>query len=271
MHSMVIYKTKIPNRFYSYLTILLTVITLFLYYNVPLLTAYFYCMVAAILLYIFYIARNPLTCVILVFENKFVVKFPLRLKKNLTFLYKDIHSNIIPRIFEKKSLFFLKRHFVICSFLYGKQIQTLNLTLSPNIYDFLEVYSIIENKLLLFRKSIKEILKEGSPETGAYLIDHLKGSGLSDEDVIEIMENQKIPKEETEKHFNDLEELELMQMETIEKDYSSTGYLLAGVGLLLLFLSIGILFFRKIIVLTVFMIIIGVKFILKSRKIRNSH
>ena len=52
------------------------------------------------------------------------------------------------------------------------------------------------------------------------------------------MENQKIPKEETEKHFNDLEELELMQMETIEKDYSSTGYLLAGVGLLLLFLSI---------------------------------
>ncbi len=268
MEGTFIYKTGIPKGILTY-PIFLTLIALsFLYYDVPLLTTYFYIVLFGIIFYLIYISRNPLPTIVSVYTDKMMLSFPFRFKKDREYLYENIYSDISIELYKINSLFFLKRYIVVCSFLYGKDVKILKLTITPKLSDFVIAFSLIKHKLQLFKKSINDTLKEGGEETGAHLVNLLENEGLTKEEIVELYKNENIGDDIAESHFAHLEELKDSEIKELKKDYSSAGYSLIAIGLVLIVLSL-IMQNGRFIILAVFAFIIGIRTILNSGKIKK--
>ncbi|MBK8552085.1 MAG: hypothetical protein IPL53_13905 [Ignavibacteria bacterium] len=162
----------------------------------------------------------------------------------------------------------MERYIVSCSFLYGEEAKALNLNLLPNLKEFAIALSIIRHKLRLYQKSISDILSEGSEETGAHLVSLLERDGLKKDEIVELYKSENISQEVVETHFAELEEMKDREIDEFKKDYSAGGYLMLGIGILFIFFSI-ILQNGRIIIWAIIAIIIGIRVILKSGKIKK--
>ena len=111
-------------------------------------------------------------------------------------------------------------------------------------------------------------MKEGGEETGAHLVNLLENEGLTKEEIVELYKNENIGDDIAESHFAHLEELKDSEIKELKKDYSSAGYSLIAIGLVLIVLSL-IMQNGRFIILAVFAFIIGIRTILNSGKIKK--
>ncbi len=262
-----LYKTRVPKGIYIYPVVFTIVALLFIYYDVPLLTTYFYLVITGIILYIVYIIRNPITCVVSVFTDRIIISLPFRFKKDKVYYYKDIHSEFISKSYKVYSFYFWKRYILVCSFLYGDDAKTMGLYISPNFNDFMIAYTLIRHMLLLYKKTISETLTQGSEETSANLVYQFEFKGLDKEEIIELYKSENISEETAEQHFADLENIKDQEINTLKKDHSSAGYLMVAIGIILVIVS-ALAGNGRIIIWAVFAFIIGLRTILNSNKIK---
>ncbi|MBK8552084.1 MAG: hypothetical protein IPL53_13900 [Ignavibacteria bacterium] len=103
-----LYKTKAPKGIYIYPIIFFFIALAFMYYDVPILTTYFYLVIAGIILYIIYIIRNPLPSIVSVYTDKIILSQPFRLRKNIVYYYKDIHSEFVISVYSIDFIYFWK-------------------------------------------------------------------------------------------------------------------------------------------------------------------
>jgi len=264
-----LYKTRVPKGIYLYPVVIIIIAFVFMYFNVPLLTTYFYLVIAGIILYRIYIIRNPITCVVSVYTDRIIINLPFRFKKDKVYYYNDIHSEFIVKTYKVNSIFIWKRYILICSFLYGEDAKTVGIYISPNFYDFMNAYELIIHKLQLYKKSISDTLKEGSKETGANIVYQFGFKGLDKDEIIELYKSENISEEIAEQHFADLDKIKDKELNYYIKDYSSAGYLMVAIGIILVFSSI-ISGNGRLIIWAIFAFIIGIRTILKINKTKRN-